>query len=69
MPLEALIDLWEMSHVKNAATLLDDLGFRANSVNLSELASIVDEELQDVHTEKELMPLLRVSHFISRLLP
>lgn len=61
MSVEALIDFWEMSHVKNAAALLDDLGFSSDKVSLAKLSSIIDEELQDTHNEKEITPLLRVS--------
>lgn len=61
MPTEVIVDMWEMAHVKNAANLLDDLGFTSKEINLSKLSSIIDEELQDVHTEKELTPLLRVN--------
>lgn len=60
MPIESIVDLWEMAHVKNAAGLLDDLGFTSKEINLSKLSAIIDEELQDVHTEKEITPLLRV---------
>lgn len=61
MPVEVIVDMWEMAHVKNAAGLLDDLGFTSKEINLSKLSTIIDEELQDVHTEKELTPLLRVN--------
>lgn len=62
MSVEQLIDFWEMSHVKNAATLLDDLGFTSDKVNLSKLSTIIDEEIHDIHNnEKEITPLLRVS--------
>lgn len=61
MPVEVIVDMWEMTHVKNAAGLLEDLGFTSKEINLSKLSTIIDEELQDVHTEKELTPLLRVN--------
>lgn len=64
MPVEVIVDMWEMAHVKNAAGLLDDLGFTSKEINLSKLSTIIDEELQDVHTEKELTPLLRVNKIL-----
>lgn len=61
MPIESIVDIWEMAHVKNAAGLLDDLGFTSKEINLSKLSTVIDEELQDAHTDKEITPLLRVN--------
>lgn len=61
MPIDVIIDMWEMAHVKNATILLDDLGFTSKEINVSKLSSVIDEELQDAHTEKEFTPLLRAS--------
>lgn len=60
LPIEAIIELWEMAHVKNAANLLDDLGFNDKEINLSQLLNVIDEELQNVHNDREFTPLLRV---------
>lgn len=60
MPVDLIIDMWEMAHVKNATELLDNLGFNTKEINLSKLSSVIDEELQGVHTDKEFTPLLRV---------
>lgn len=66
MPADVIIDMWEMAHVKNASELLDNLGFNTKEINLSKLSSVIDEELQGVHTDKEFNTLLRVNiiHFV-----
>lgn len=64
MPAETIIDMWEMAHVKNPANLLEDLGFTDPEINLSRLLAVTDEELQNVHNDRndrEFTPLLRVS--------
>lgn len=61
MPMDMIIDMWEMAQVKNASNLLYDLGFTEKEINLSKLLAVIDEELQNVQTDTELAPLLRVS--------
>lgn len=61
MSFNAVVDLLEVAHVKNVSDLLDNLGFSSNEINLTKLSSTIDEELQDNHSEKELISLLRVS--------
>lgn len=61
MPMDMIIDMWEMAQVKNAANLLYDLGFTDKEINVSKLLTIIDEEVQNVQTDKESTPLLRVS--------
>lgn len=67
MPMEVIIDMWEVAHVKNAAELLDNLGFNTKEINLSKLSSVIDEELQAVHTDKEFAPLLRVCILVMKM--
>lgn len=64
MTTDSIIDMWEMAHVKDAATLLDNLGFTTKEIDISKLLAVIDEELQDVHTEKEFTPLLRVGFLL-----
>lgn len=61
MPIDTVIDMWEIAHVKNASSLLDDLGFTEKEINLSQLLVVIDEELQNVHNDKEFTPLLRAA--------
>lgn len=61
MPSDVIIDMWEMAHVKNAALLLENLGFTTKDVNLHQLSSVIDEELQDAQqSEKSFTSLMRV---------
>lgn len=60
MPSETIVDIWEMAHVKHPANLLEDLGFSDTEINLSRLLGVIDEELQNVHNDREFTPLLRV---------
>lgn len=64
MPAETIIDIWEMAHVKNPANLLEDLNFTETEINLSRLLAVIDEELQNVHNDREFTPLLRVNQNI-----
>lgn len=52
--------MWELNHVKSPATLMEDLGFNEREINLSRLLGVIDEELQNVHNDREFTPLLRV---------
>lgn len=52
--------MWEMAHVKNPANLMEDLGFTERQINLARLLGVIDEELQNVHNDREFTPLLRV---------
>lgn len=52
-----------MAHIKNPANLLEDLGFNEREINLSRLLSVIDEELQHIHDDREFTPLLRVIIF------
>lgn len=40
---------------------MEDLGFNEREINLSRLLGVIDEELQNVHNDREFTPLLRVS--------
>lgn len=60
--------MWEMAHVKNPASLMEDLGFTEREINLSRLLGVIDEELQNVHNDREFTPLLRVSFEIGFIL-
>lgn len=60
LPADAIIDMWEMAHVKNPSNLMEDLGFNERQINLSRLLGVIDEELQNVHNDREFTPLLRV---------
>lgn len=60
-PIDTIIDMWEMAHVKNPANLMEDLGFTERDINLSRLLGVIDEELQNVHNDREFTPLLRVT--------
>lgn len=62
MAADIIVEMWEMAHVKDAAQLLENLGFTGKEVNVMRLSAIIDEELQDVQqSEKSFTPLLRVS--------
>lgn len=62
MTAENIIEMWEMAHVKDAAILLENLGFADKEVNVMHLSTAIDEELQDAQQpEKSLTSLLRVS--------
>lgn len=61
LSIDTIIDMWEMAHVKNPNGLLEDLGFTEREINLSRLLGVIDEELQNVHNDREFTPLLRVS--------
>lgn len=60
LSIDTIIDMWELAHVNNAATLLEDLGFTGRDINLSRLLGVIDEELRNVHNDREFTPLLRV---------
>lgn len=60
LPIDTIIDMWELNHVKSPATLMDDLGFSEREINLSRLLGVIDEELQNIHNDREFTPLLRV---------
>lgn len=60
LSVHAIIDMWEMAHVTNAANLIEDLGFTESDINLSRLLTVIDEELRNVHNDREFTPLLRV---------
>lgn len=69
LSIDTIIDMWEMAHVKNPNGLLEDLGFTEREINLSRLLGVIDEELQNVHNDREFTPLLRVSkNFVVRIL-
>lgn len=40
---------------------MEDLGFNEREINLSRLVGVIDEELQNIHNDREFTPLLRVS--------
>lgn len=61
---DAIVSLWEMANIKNATNLLEDLGFNDKEINLTQLIFVIDEEQQHCHDDKELLPLLKVSHLI-----
>lgn len=63
LPIDTIIDMWEMAHVKNPANLMEDLGINDRDINLSRLLGVIDEELQNVHNDREFTPLLRVRDF------
>lgn len=66
MPIDTVIDMWEIALVKNASSLLDDLGFTEKEINLSQLLAVIDEELQNLHNDKEFAPLLRAALALHR---
>lgn len=62
MSSDIIIDMWDMAHVKDSATLLENLGFNGTDINLVQLSAVIDEELQDVQqSEESFTSLLRVS--------
>ncbi|XP_031631697.1 blastoderm-specific protein 25D isoform X2 [Contarinia nasturtii] len=67
LPTDQLIDMWEMAHVKNPSALMEDLGFTEREINLSRLLSVIDEELRNVHNDREFTPLLRASLALHKL--
>lgn len=60
LSIDTIIDMWELNHVKNPAMLMEDLGFNEREINLSRLLGVIDEELQNIHNDREFTPLLRV---------
>lgn len=62
MTFDAVIDMLELSHIKDASGMLETLGFRSKEINISQLLAVLDDELQDdQQAEKSSMPLLEVS--------
>lgn len=60
LSIDTIIDMLEIAHVNNAASLMEDLGFNEREINLSRLLAVIDEELRNVHNDREFTPLLRV---------
>ncbi|XP_055309722.1 blastoderm-specific protein 25D isoform X2 [Sitodiplosis mosellana] len=67
LSIDTIIDMWEMAHVKNPGMIMEDLGFTEREINLSRLLGVIDEELQNVHNDREFTPLLRASLVLHKL--
>lgn len=66
MTFDAVVDILELGHIKDACMLLETLGFKRKDINISQLLAVLDEELQDdQQSEISLTPLLKVSVYNS----
>lgn len=58
---DIIIEMWESSGVVSASALLVGLGFYGNEIQISELITTLEDEIQRTTNEKEILPLLKAS--------
>lgn len=63
VPVEVIIDMWTSAGIANAKTLLDNLGFTTNEIQISQLSVVIDDDLQSMQNmdkDNAVTSLLRV---------
>lgn len=58
---EIIVDMWEAAGVASASALLVGLGFYGNEIQISELISVLEDEIQRCASDKEVAPLLKAA--------
>lgn len=58
---EIIVDMWEAAGVVSASALLIGLGFYGNEIQIAELITTLEEEVQRCADDKEVTPLLKAS--------
>uniref|UniRef100_A0A336L222 CSON003651 protein n=1 Tax=Culicoides sonorensis TaxID=179676 RepID=A0A336L222_CULSO len=58
---DIIIEMWESAGVVSASALLVGLGFCGNEIQISELITTLEEEIQRSSDEKEILPFLKAS--------
>ncbi|XP_063698937.1 ninein isoform X2 [Culicoides brevitarsis] len=58
---DIIIEMWENAGVVSASALLVGLGFYGNEIQIAELITTLEEEIQRTTNEKEILPLVKAS--------
>lgn len=58
---DIIVEMWESAGVVSASALLVGLGFYGNEIQISELITTLEDEIQRTSNEKEILPLLKAS--------